>query len=65
VEGSARIEGERVEPTVDGNQLLFTVEDGLDAQETKTLVLALAVGPELRRVIDRYGRRLRTDVVWA
>ena len=29
------------------------------------LVLALAVGPELRRVIDRYGRRLRTDVVWA
>ena len=28
-------------------------------------VLALAIGPELRRVLDRYGRRLRTEVVWA
>ena len=29
------------------------------------LVLALAVGPELRRLLERYGRRLRTEVVWA
>jgi energy-coupling factor transport system substrate-specific component len=29
------------------------------------VVLALAVGPELRRMLDRYGRRLRTVVVWA
>jgi energy-coupling factor transport system substrate-specific component len=28
-------------------------------------VIALAVGPELRRVLERYGRRLRTEVVWA
>ena len=29
------------------------------------LVLALAAGPELRRLLERYGRRLRTEVVWA
>ena len=29
------------------------------------VVLALAVGPELRRLLDRYGRRLRAEVVWA
>ena len=29
------------------------------------VVLALAVGPELRRMLDRYGSRLRTEVVWA
>jgi energy-coupling factor transport system substrate-specific component len=29
------------------------------------VVLALAVGPELRRMLDRYGARLRTVVVWA
>ncbi|MBA3841639.1 MAG: ECF transporter S component [Actinobacteria bacterium] len=29
------------------------------------VVLALAVGPELRRMLDRYGKRLRTVVVWA
>ena len=28
-------------------------------------VLALAAGPELRRMLDRYGTRLRTVVVWA
>jgi len=27
-------------------------------------VIALAVGPELRRVLERYGRRLRTEVSW-
>jgi energy-coupling factor transport system substrate-specific component len=29
------------------------------------VVIALAVGPELRRVLERYGRRLRAEVVWA
>jgi energy-coupling factor transport system substrate-specific component len=29
------------------------------------VVLALTVGPELRRMLDRYGSRLRTVVVWA
>ena len=28
-------------------------------------VIALAAGPELRRVIERYSRQLRTEVVWA
>ncbi len=27
-------------------------------------VLALVIGPELRRVLDRCATRLRTDVVW-
>ena len=27
-------------------------------------VLALAVGPELRRVLERYDRRLRTEIAW-
>jgi len=35
------------------------------AHATGNLVLALAVGPELRRLLERYGRRLRTEVVWA
>ena len=29
------------------------------------VALALAAGPELRRVLDRYSRRLRTEIVWA
>jgi energy-coupling factor transport system substrate-specific component len=29
------------------------------------VVFALAVGPELRRLLERYGRRLRVEVVWA
>jgi energy-coupling factor transport system substrate-specific component len=28
------------------------------------VVIALAAGPELRRMLDRYGARLRTVVVW-
>jgi len=28
------------------------------------VVLALAVGPELLRVLGRYGRRLRTEIAW-
>ena len=29
------------------------------------VVLAFVAGPELRRVLARYERRLRTEVVWA
>ena len=29
------------------------------------LVLALVVGPELRRLLERYARRLKAEVVWA
>jgi energy-coupling factor transport system substrate-specific component len=29
------------------------------------VVIALAAGPELRRLLERYGRRLRTEVAWA
>jgi energy-coupling factor transport system substrate-specific component len=29
------------------------------------VVIALVAGPELRRLLDRYARRLRTEVVWA
>ncbi|HSC92199.1 MAG TPA: DUF6580 family putative transport protein [Gaiellaceae bacterium] len=35
------------------------------AHAVGNLALALAAGPELRRVLERYGRRLRTVVVWA
>ena len=29
------------------------------------VVIALAIGPELLRLLERYSRRLRTEVVWA
>ena len=35
------------------------------AHATGNLVLALAVGPELRRILERYDRRLRTEIAWA
>ncbi len=35
------------------------------AHATGNLVLALAAGPELRRLLERYGKRLRTEIVWA
>jgi energy-coupling factor transport system substrate-specific component len=35
------------------------------AHAVGNLVLALLAGPELRRLLERYGRRLRTEVVWA
>ena len=35
------------------------------AHAVGNLVLALAVGPELRRVLERYDRRLRTEIAWA
>jgi energy-coupling factor transport system substrate-specific component len=35
------------------------------AHATGNLVLALVAGPELRRVLERYERRSRTEIVWA
>ena len=35
------------------------------AHAVGNLVLALVAGPELRRVLERYERRSRTEVVWA
>jgi energy-coupling factor transport system substrate-specific component len=35
------------------------------AHAVGNVALALAVGPELRRLLERYGRRLRAEVVWA
>ena len=35
------------------------------AHAAGNLVIALAAGPELRRMLERYGRRLHTEVVWA
>jgi energy-coupling factor transport system substrate-specific component len=35
------------------------------AHAVGNLVLALAVGPELRRVLERYDRRLGTEIAWA
>jgi len=35
------------------------------AHAIANVVLALAAGPELRRLLARYGRRLRTEVAWA
>ena len=35
------------------------------AHAVGNVALALLAGPELRRLLDRYGRRLRAEVVWA
>ena len=35
------------------------------AHATGNVVLALVAGPELRRVLERYDRKSRTEVVWA
>ena len=35
------------------------------AHAAGNVVLSLAAGPELRRLLDRYAARLRTEVVWA
>jgi energy-coupling factor transport system substrate-specific component len=35
------------------------------AHAVGNVVIALAAGPELRRLLDRYRIRLRTEVVWA
>jgi energy-coupling factor transport system substrate-specific component len=34
------------------------------AHASGNLLLALAVGPELRRLLERYARRLKVEVVW-
>jgi len=35
------------------------------AHAVGNVVFALAIGPELRRLLERAGRRLHTEVVWA
>jgi energy-coupling factor transport system substrate-specific component len=35
------------------------------AHAAGNVAIALAAGPELRRMLDRYHRRLHTEVVWA
>jgi energy-coupling factor transport system substrate-specific component len=35
------------------------------AHAVGNVVIALAIGPELRRLLERYARRMRTEVVWA
>ena len=35
------------------------------AHAAGNLLLALVAGPELRRVLDRHGRSVHTEVVWA
>src|SRR6059058_3660917 len=35
------------------------------AHAVGNVLIAFAVGPELRRLLERYGRRLRTEIVWA
>jgi energy-coupling factor transport system substrate-specific component len=35
------------------------------AHAAGNLALALAIGPELRRLLERFARRLRVEVVWA
>jgi energy-coupling factor transport system substrate-specific component len=48
--------------------LLARLASGLPfnvAHASGNLVLALAAGPELRRVLERFARRSRTEVVWA
>ena len=34
------------------------------AHAAGNLVIGFAIGPELQRVLDRYGRRTRTEVAW-
>jgi hypothetical protein len=29
------------------------------------VVIAAVAGPELRRVLERYERRLKTEIIWA
>lgn len=35
------------------------------AHAVGNVVFALVIGPELRRLLERYGRRLRVEVAWA
>ena len=52
----------------DWHSLTFVLARGLPfglAHAIGNVVLALAAGPELLRLLDRYGRRLHAEVVWA
>jgi len=35
------------------------------AHAVGNVVIALAIGSELRRLLERYARRMRTEVIWA
>ena len=35
------------------------------AHAVGNVIFALVIGPELRRLLERYGRRLRVEVAWA
>jgi hypothetical protein len=35
------------------------------AHAVGNFLIALAIGPELRRVLERYGRRLHVEISWA
>jgi energy-coupling factor transport system substrate-specific component len=48
--------------------LTFQMTRGLPfqlAHAVGNVILVVAAGPELRRVLERYGRRLRTEIAWA
>ena len=52
----------------DVQSLILVVGRGIPfslAHAIGNVVIALAVGPELRRLLERYGRRMRAEVVWA
>jgi hypothetical protein len=52
----------------DVHSLVFVVGRGLPfsvAHAIGNVVLAIAVGPELRRLLERYARRMHAEVVWA
>ena len=52
----------------DVRTLLLVVGRGIPfslAHAFGNFVLAFAAGPELRRLLERYGRRMRAEVVWA
>ena len=52
----------------DVRSLVLVVGRGIPfslAHAIGNFVLAVAVGPELRRLLERYGRRMRAEVVWA
>jgi energy-coupling factor transport system substrate-specific component len=52
----------------DVQSLILVVGRGIPfslAHAIGNVVIALAVGPELRRLLERYGRRMHAEVVWA
>ena len=72
----ARVRLQRVDGPVGVDQLLAAHLAGAHrvfgrgfpfdaAHAIGNVAIALAVGPELRRLLERYDRRLRAEVVWA